>query len=469
MHPLLILLIGIMTIVILILTLRVNAFLALIVAAMVVSLLAPGDLTRKIARVAEAFGAAVGSIGIVIALAAIVGRCLMDSGAADRIVRSFLGVLGERRASWALMGSGFILSIPVFYDTVFYLLIPLARSLWRRTRANYVLYTLAIVAGAGISHTLAPPTPGPLFMANALGINLGVMIAMGIAIGFPAAAISLLVCHAIDRRLNLPMRPYSGQAESEPPADSELPGLGVSLAPIVLPVALISLNTMAQTTKSTIDNQTVFTSPIFWIGNETWRVIAGVIEIIGNPNFALLVSAVIALVVLARSRGLSLQQLSNVAENALMSGGVIILITAGGGAFGAMLRNAGIQEWIQPMIGEGGQGVGWAMLLIGFAVAVLMKFAQGSGTVSMITTVTMMASFGVSPEVLGFHPVYLAMAIGCGSLVLDWMNNSGFWIFARMGVFTEVETLQSYTIVTASLGIVGFTITVLYAKCFPLV
>ena len=141
--PLIILLVGVVAVIGMIIVLRLNAFIALIAAALLVSLLSalmgvgpPGGLAETVSRVAEAFGTTCGKIGIVIALAAVIGKCLMDSGAADRIVRSFLQVLGEKRASVALMGSGFVLSIPVFFDTVFYLLVPLARSLFRRTKTT---------------------------------------------------------------------------------------------------------------------------------------------------------------------------------------------------------------------------------------------------------------------------------------------------------------------------------------------
>src|SRR5690606_10616112 len=134
--------------------LRVNAFLALIISAIIVSLLAPGSIDIKIQRVADAFGSAAGSIAIVIALAAIIGECMMLSGAADRIVQAFLKLLGEKRTPWALMGSGYVLAVPVFFDTVFYLLVPLARSLYRRTGQHYLLSLLAIAAGGAITHTL---------------------------------------------------------------------------------------------------------------------------------------------------------------------------------------------------------------------------------------------------------------------------------------------------------------------------
>src|SRR6266481_4860675 len=176
MHPTLILLIGIVTILAGIVVLRLNAFLALIIAAIVVSLLAPGEAAVKIARVAEGFGRTAGTVGIVIALAAIIGKAMMDSGAADRIVNGFLALLGEKRGATALCSTGYILSIPVFFDTVFYLLVPLARSGYTRTNRYYLKYLLAIAAGAGATHTLVPPTPGPLAVAGTLGVDLGTMV-----------------------------------------------------------------------------------------------------------------------------------------------------------------------------------------------------------------------------------------------------------------------------------------------------
>ena len=245
MSPLLILIIGVVVVIGMIIFLRVNAFIALITAAMIVSLLSPGALADKMARVGTAFGSVVGSIGIVIALAAVIGKCLMDSGAADRIVRAFLRVLGEKRSPWALMGSGFVLSIPVFFDTVFYLLVPLARSLYKRTQKNYMVYLMAICGGACITHTLVPPTPGPLFIASVFGIDLGLMILMGILVGLPTAFVAMFVCRLINRFQNIPMRPYGGEPESEPLLDKDLPPLGLSLLPVVLPVILISTNTIA--------------------------------------------------------------------------------------------------------------------------------------------------------------------------------------------------------------------------------
>ncbi|MFC1636233.1 GntP family permease [Planctomycetota bacterium] len=446
LNPILILIIGVALLIAMMLVLRLNAFVALITSAMIVSLLSPGEFADKITRVGQAFGGVAGGIGIVIAMAAIIGKCMMDSGAADRIVRSFLRVLGEKRAPTALMLSGFVLSVPVFFDTVFYLLVPLARSLWSRTRKNYVLYLTAIVAGAAITHTLVPPTPGPLFMASELKIDVGLMMILGLLVGLPTAALGVVVCKIINRRMDIPMRPYAGQAEPEVLDDDQLPGFWISFAPIALPVILISLNTITKA---------------LGVGGLTAQIAA----VLGHRDLALLLAAAVAMIVLVHQRKLSFKELASRSETALMSGGMIILITAAGGAFGKMLHEAGIKDLLQEWLGVQG---GFVILLMAFAVAVMMKFAQGSGTVSMITTVTIFAAMGVTQEMLGCNLVYLAMAIGSGSLVGDWMNNSGFWIFARMGGLTEIETLKSWTILTATLGVIGFGFTLLLAFVLPM-
>ena len=202
--PFILLLVGILTVVGGIIRLRLHAFLALTLAALLVGILTPVTLleryhveekgvsteeAKKLAdknvgtRVAEGFGRTSAKIGILIAMAAIIGTCLMESGGALRIVRSFLSLLGEKRAPEALTGSSFLLGIPIFFDTLFYLMIPLARALAAQTKKNYVLYVMAIVAGGAMTHSLVPPTPGPLVVAGELGVDLGRMIVGGILVG----------------------------------------------------------------------------------------------------------------------------------------------------------------------------------------------------------------------------------------------------------------------------------------------
>lgn len=457
-NPLLILAIGIVTVVGMIIVLRVNAFIALITAALLVSLLSPGDWGGKMERVAASFGGFVGRIGIVIAMAAVIGKCLMDSGAADRIVRSFVRVLGERRAPEALCGASFVLAVPVFFDTVFYLMVPLARSLWRTTRKNYMLYILAIATGGVVTHGLVPPTPGPLVMAANLGFDIGTMILVGAMIGAPAAVVGLVGARLFNRWQPVPCRPYAGEEEAPPLGDEELPGLAISLAPILLPVLLISGKTISKALVESYQSA----APAALLRA------ADVAALLGDANLALLISGALAMAVLKRSRGLSLGQLAKSAETALMSGGVIILITSAGGAFGEMLKMAGVGQSVENLFAQNSFSTGTIMLLIGFLVAALLKIAQGSSTVAMITTSAMMASMGASAEMLGFHPVYLATAIAGGSLVCSWMNDSGFWIVARMSALSETETLKSWTVLLVVIGVAILGFTFVAANLLPL-
>src|SRR6266513_440715 len=458
MHPLLILLVGMATILGGILGLRLNAFLALITAAIVVSLLAPGEPAAKIARVAEGFGRTAGTIGIVIALAAIAGQAMMDSGAADRIVRAFIGLLGEQRSATALCATGYVLSIPVFFDTVFYLLVPLARSGYTRTNRYYLKYLLAIAAGAGATHTLVPPTPGPLAVAGTLGVDLGTMVLVGLVVALPAAGVGLLLAGWVDRRM--PVVPQA--AGAAPAATDPLPGLVVSLLPIVLPVLLISSNTVVASMTGRPGSHSAI-----------WSALVPYTAIVGNPNLAMLVAAAGALWGYVRERGVSRADLARMVDTSLMGAGFIILIIAASGAFGVALQATGIGPVIErAFVGSeaaAGMGAGLVFLFLGFGVASRIKIAQGSSTVAMITTAAMLAAMlPANGRRLPFHTVYVATAIASGSLVGSWMKDSGFWLFSKMGGVTELETFKSWTPVLAVVGRTSMVTTVMLALLVPL-
>ena len=517
LYPLIVMAIGIALVIGMIMWLRVNAFIALITAAMVVSIMAV-DVTDEggyrlasdaITRVASAFGGACGNIGIVIALAAVIGTCMMDSGAADRVVRSFMNLLGEKRSPWALMGSGYVLAVPVFFDTVFYLLVPLARSFYRRTGGAYLKCILAITAGGAITHTLVPPTPGPLTMASTLGIDMGKMILVGAMVALPAAVAGIVTAGVMDRMFQIPMRDIPGHEEPEPLTDDQLPGLLASLLPVVLPVIMIAIHTGASTLASgelraqaesrakemgtTFDDQVreavsaaegegktlqpkdamaeIESESLEEKGSPgTFWDVSQYTKVTGNPNLALLISTAIAIFVYVRQRRPTREQISKVVETSLMSGGVIILITAGGSAFGAMLKVAQVGGAIKQLAENtfGGEALtGRVMLFLGFGLASLLKVAQGSSTAAMIIVSGMMLGI-VEGVNLPYDRVYLATSIGAGSLVGSWMNDSGFWIFAKMGGLTESEALKTWTPLLIVLGIVSMVVTLLLVTVMPL-
>ena len=538
MSPFLILAAGVAVVLVMILGLRVNAFLALLTAAVVVSLMnpvtetAPGAFEAvavgdKIGRVADAFGGYAGSVGLVIALAAVVGTCLLESGAADRIVRAFVGLLGEEKSPIALLGSGYVLSVPVFFDTVFYLLVPLARSFYTGTKKNYLKCLVAIAAGGAITHTLVPPTPGPLTLAENLDIDLGVMIGVGALIALPSAVVGLLFGSWIDRKMpvvpggadraEVPDALPGGPDSAVPPGDAsggdaasdaaarpprpDLP-LWLALVPVLLPVALVGLRTGADTylrqqigvlkAEGLIEpglrpadqekaadaladaapaDGASDASPAPAVAEYKDRRdgVVGYARVVGDANFALLLSAAASIFLLYRQRRPSREAVGRLVETSLMSGGVIILITCAGAAFGAMLKEAGVGDAIKDAFGEQSAS-GLGLLGLGFGIAVLLKTAQGSSTSAMIITSSILADFVTGPAAaeLPFHPVYLGTAIGGGSLVGSWMTDSGFWIFAKMGGLTEAETLKSWTPLLAILGCVSFACTLLLATVLPL-
>ncbi|MEM9646320.1 MAG: SLC13 family permease, partial [Planctomycetota bacterium] len=244
--------VGIVAVLGMIVGLRLNAFLALIVSAILVSLLVGirdgGDAGDRMSAVVSAFGGSAGGVGIVIAMAAIIGKCMLDSGAADRIVRTAVGITGEKKISLGLTMSGFVLAVPVFFDTVFYLLVPLARSLFRRTNRNYLRYLMAIATGGCITHTLVPPTPGPLLVSSTLGVDIGMMMMVGVLVAIPSAGAGLLFSILIDTKMPIAMRP-SGPSEEkhQPLMEDQLPSMGIALLPVLLPIVLIGAGTLATT------------------------------------------------------------------------------------------------------------------------------------------------------------------------------------------------------------------------------
>ncbi len=495
--PLLILAVGLVMVVGCILLLRLPAFLALILAALVVSSMAgTGNIQEyaseaakinarraavqeggtldlqdrevqlslaekaasisaslnsqsPIERVTNGFGGTCASLGVLIAMAAIVGKTLVDSGAAERIVRSALWLFGEARASVAFASSGYLLSIPVFFDTVFYLMLPLARSLRAKTGRNYLLYIMAIAAGGTVTHSMVPPTPGPVVAADILSVPLGGMILGGCLVGCFSVAAGLGFSHWVNRRMDLPLRdtPETTLADLEEQsarADKHLPPLWLSLLPIVLPILLVGGKALIPLT--------VLRS---WSESMQYTV-----DLLGDPDVALSISALIGVFTLVINRGPSRDELRASLQSALTSAGSIILITAAGGAFGAVLK----QSAIGPTIGSLATTYSLPPIPLAFFLTTLVRAAQGSATVAMITAAGILAG-SINSQVLS--PLWVALAIGCGAAPLSWMNDSGFWIVGKMSGMTEEETLRSWTPLLSVMGLVGGAVVWILATLMP--
>lgn len=444
--PFAVLLFGILAVVIMISRWRLHPFVALMLAAIAVGLISasvPGaagvsHLVKAVETPMQEFGTVAGKIAWVIALAAMIGTAMMESGAAQRIVNWLTGALGEGRAALALLLSGFLLSIPVFFDTVFFLLIPLAITLAQKTGRNYVLYVMAIGGGAAITHSLVPPTPGPLIMAETLQIDLGLTIIGGLAAGILPAIASLVVGKRMNAKLDIPVR--VGVADDG--ATGQQPSLILSLLPVLVPIILISI---ASVTAVAVGSTPAWIA--FW----------------GNKNVAMAVGTLIALWLWAKKKNLNAKKLWEEAAKPLEIAGVIILITSAGGAFGAMIKHSGIGD----AIALATENFHVHYIILAWLISAAMKTAQGSSTVAMITTSSIMFALIGTGADLPYHPMYILLAIGFGGLFISWMNDSGFWVVARMSGFTEAEALKSWTVLLAVISLVGLFQLLIFSYILP--
>ena len=487
--PLGILLISVAFILVSIIKLKLHPFLALTFAAILTGLLTgdlPGmthenvglfkdrvelketpddtgnDLLLAVKWSFLGFGNTAGGIGFIVALAAIIGVCMLGSGAADRVVRWLLSVFSEDRAGIVLLLSGFLLSIPVFFDTVFFLLIPLARALSLRTGKSYTLFVMAMAGAGAITHSMVPPTPGPLMIADGLKLDLGVAMMAGLAASILPAWLVLYLARKFDEKYDLPMREASGASTSElktivEKKDSELPNLFMAALPVAMPVVLISLVSILKlVAKDTVSGQEWFKY----------------LEFFGSPNIAMLLAAIAAVYTLAAQLikdskvsddGL-MSTVSKAMEDPLQTAGVIILITGAGGAFGGMIRMAGVGETIEGLA----TSYNISLILLAWGATAVVRIAQGSATVAMITGVGLMSSVIGDGSSLSYHSLYIFLAIGFGSITLSWMNDSGFWVVQRLSGFTERETLKTWSVMLTAISLLGLIQIMIFSTLFPM-
>ena len=450
MHPLLVLLSSMALAIGLIGWARVHAFLGLLISATYVALatpvIAPADVPLA---VINEFGIVAGNVGVVIALASFVGVGLQHSGGAARIGAFFLSLTGQGRGHYAMAAAGYAFSIPVFFDTVFYLLLPVVRALQPVARRGYRLTLAALIAGAAATHVFVPPTPGPLAAASQLGVNLGLMIVLGSIVSLVACGCGLAYAAWALRRWPTNAsgvhRELEDSTAAVPPALPS-PGLFLSWLPILLPLVLIASRTAS----------TAFglTGPA-----------AATLAFVGDANIALLVAAGATVYLLVHVRRSSRQQIAMLTEDALQRAGSIVLIAAAGGAYGAMLTRAQVGA----TLADQAAAIGLPLLLMAFLLASLLKLAQGSSTVAVITAASVMSATYSGPAAAAApHPVYAAMAAAGGSLVISWMNDSSFWIVARMGRLTLTETVRLWTATAAIVGTTGFLTVLLLEFLLPL-
>jgi gluconate:H+ symporter, GntP family len=480
MDSIFILLIGVVIVVGGIIFFKLHPFLALLTAALVVAFLTPEsaiiqffiskgnspEAALKMAhksmgeRIATEFGNTCAKVGILIAMAAIIGKSMLESGAAERIIRSLLRLTGMNKAPIGFLISSFFLTIPVFIDTVIFLMVPLAKAMSLKIEKNYLLLILCIAGGGAMANSLVPPSPGPLFLVTELNVPIGLMMVCGFILGLFTIASGYLYAAWANKKWPIPVRDSLDARLEDIRAvgnkdDSQLPSLWFSLLPVVFPLVTICIRSYIEAFATT---KTALTSNAFL------NLCLDIILFFGDKNIALLTGGFFALLLVISQKKKDKDSLTAFVHTALMSGGGIILITAAGGAFGGILQQTGISSRIADLTKD----YQMALIPLAFLITAVVRTAQGSATVALITASGILSGMAQNAN-LGFNPVYLCMAIGCGAKLVPWMNDAGFWIVCKTSNLTEKEVLKSLSPMQTIMGVTGLVLIMIAAKIFPMV
>jgi gluconate transporter len=379
----------------------------------------------------------------VIGLGVMMGRILEVSGAAEQIAFSFIRWLGRRREDWALAATGYLISIPIFADSAFVILYPISKALAKKGNRSIVTLGISLAGGLVVTHTLVPPTPGPLGAAGIYGVDVGAMMLLGMAIAVPCVVAIVLYARWLEqknRSHNTDVTDATLQSAYDSylkdRANHRLPNLSLSLCPIVVPIALIFIKALLGI---------LFEGPM---GNETQPFIISLSNFIGTPIIALCISTLLAVYLLVPY--LDREKVSARLEEGLQSAGIILLVTGAGGALGAVVResNAGTQ------LADQVTALPLSPIMIPFIIATIVRFIQGSGTVACVTTASICAP--VLSQIPEINMLFAAQATVAGAFFFSYFNDSLFWVVNRMLGITEVrQQMMAWSIPTTIAWAVG--------------
>ena len=426
------LLIGVGLLIYLILKTKIHAFPALIISASVIGIIGGLGPAQTIEAISSGFGGTLGSIGIVIGLGVMMGKLLEISGGAEQMAASFLKTVGKGREEWALGLTGAAVSIPVFCDSGFVILIGLAKSLSKKTGRSIVVLGISLAAGLVATHHTVPPTPGPLAVAGIYGADIGQMILVGLFLACFILVGTILYAKTLAKKIEIDVDDLIDQA-AQKFDEEQLPAAGLSFSPIAVPIFLILLNTLFSAFK--IENSLV-----------------SVVTFLGDPAIAVMIGLLIAIYGLVSK--LETAEITEQLEKSLASAAVIIFVTGAGGALGSVLRASGIGDFVAEQVAE----FSIPMLLIPFVIATLVRLVQGSGTVAMITAASITAPIVANSSL---NPVIAAQATTVGAMIFSYFNDSFFWVvtkFLGLDVKQGIRAWSMTTTVAWLSGLVGLVI-----------
>lgn len=416
-----------------------HPFLSLLLAAIVMGFVGGLNESEVINTLTDGFGKTLGSIGIIIAFGTIIGAYLEKSGGAKTLAKSVLKVIGKKRSALAMNITGFIVSIPVYCDSGFIILSPLNKAISKNSKIPLVVLGVSLAAGLYATHVFVPPTPGPLAAAAALDADLGLVILLGLFVAIPVSLVGLFWAKFIGKK----MKTNNDENEVLETKNEKLPKTSLSFSPIIIPIFLIALKSIAN-----------YPTHPFGEG-----AILSIINFIGNPIIALFTGVFLAFKLKNKK---TKETHLNWVTSGLKEAGIIILITGAGGAFGAILRATGIGDVIGSSFSNFNIG-----LLLPFIIAAVLKSAQGSSTVSIITTAAIiaptLASFGLDSS-LG--RALAVLSIGAGAMTVSHLNDSFFWVVAQFTGMDTATALKSQTASTFFQGLTGITLVLIIGWLF---
>jgi Gnt-I system low-affinity gluconate transporter len=426
---------GIFLLLFLVIKTKLHAFVALLLVSLIVGIAAGMPLGEVVTSIQNGMGGTLGFVAVVVGLGAMFGRMLEVSGGAERLAQTLINKFGEDKAQWSLGITGFLVAIPVFFDVGFIILVPIVYGLAKKTGKSLFYYGIPLLAGLAVTHSFIPPTPGPIAVADLIGADLGWVILFGVIAGIPSMIIAgPLFAKYISKRIHAVVPEYMQVEEKE--YDKDLPGFGLIASLISIPLVLILLNTLS--------------GVLLDEGN----MVRSILTFLGHPFVALTIATILTFILLGTKRGYTRDEVQEIATKALEPAGIIILVTGAGGVFKQVLIDSGVGE----VLGEMMAGSSLPPIALAFLIAMVVRIAQGSATVSMVTAAGLMSplisTLGMEGPVLGL----MVIAIASGATVFSHVNDSGFWLVNRYFGLDVKDTLKSWTVMETLIGFVGFAV-----------
>jgi len=435
----------------LVLKLKISAFISLLMISVYVGILAGMPLGEVADSIQEGMGSTLGFVATVVGLGAIFGQILESSGGAESLAHTLIRKFGKDKASWAMVISGFVIAIPVFFDVGFIILVPILYALSRDTKRSLLYYGIPLLAGLAVTHSFIPPTPGPVAVADIINAQLGWVILLGIILGFPVAILAgpvwgKYIAGRIDVRPPAELAEFLYRKENR--KKEGLPPIYLVVLLIGVPMLLILMNTL---TGVLVDKQAIGES-----------LATEIITFLGHPFTALIIATLMAIYFLCIKRGMPRQKILELSTKALGPAGIIILITGAGGVLKQILVDSGIGK----IMAESIAGSAMPPILLAWLLAAIVRVTQGSATVAMITAAGIMAPVISELGLNDPQRALVVLAIASGATLLSHVNDSGFWLVGKYLGMNEKQTLQSWTVMESIIAVGGLCLTLLASMFF---